>query len=190
MVFPEIVFEIRGKYLRWVEGYRELSNDDLLFLQTECNVISSSLGREISTRSATENQERELQECFSALQVTAKHFNKHGPDSTLHSRPSHQNRFIEVRLNNLKNHFHSPKLIRRETWRHDAYDTVLWLTARYASFAHALLVLYSIPLNKFRALDLGEAVGIFEYVMQHLESLECDALLKASKLYGNIPDAM
>lgn len=207
MIFPETVFEIQGKCFRWVEGYRELSNDDLLFLRTECNIISSSLGREISTRrsneinsqtspipaaeegNATRNQEGELQKCFRTLQNTANEINNHGPGSTLHPRLGHQNRFIEARLNNLKNHFHSPKLIRRETWRHDAYDTVLWLIARHGSFAHALLVLYSIPLNKFQALDLGEAAGIVEYVIQHLGPLECAALhLKALELFGKVPN--
>lgn len=189
-----------------MEGYSKLSDDDLLSLQTECNVISSSLGREILTRkrnkispgllpgsttegkNATQNQEGGLQKYFRVLQNTANEVNKHGPGFTPHPRLGHQNRFKKAHLDNLKIHFHSPKVIRRETWRHDAYDTMLWLIARYGSFTHALLVLYSIPLNQFRMLDLGGIASIVEYVIQHLESLKCAALdLKASELFGKVP---
>lgn len=68
---------------------------------------------------------------------------------------------------------------------------MLWLIARYGSFGHALLVLYSTPLNKFQALDLGEAASIVEYVIQHLGSLECAVIhSKALELFGKLPNAM
>lgn len=185
MESPEVWFKSSGKYFKWVEGYSALNDNDLLFLQTECNIILNSLGREILSRETNRiSPGQEFQRCGQVLQNTANEINKRGPEVIM-LYGNHQDKFIKARLDNLKNH--SPKSIRNETWRHDAYDTMLWLVAKYGSFAHSLLVLYSITFNQFRVLNLGEIAGIVEYVIQHFEFLRCAALdLEASKFFSGM----
>jgi hypothetical protein len=206
MESPEILFKVSGRYLLWMEALSEIKESELSFLQTECTLIAASLEREISARGnkafsippyqddqnnerrETKKHEGELDRCFTVIRSTAHEINRRGFDDIVHCQTSRQRKFFQARIVSLKS-FLCGTLgtapIKRETWRNDAYDTMLRLIAKYVKVAASLLVLYSITMNQFRLLKLGEVAGVVRFIMQSSGILNCERFeLEAQTLLG------
>lgn len=208
MTSPEIYFKVSGKYRLWMEALSDIEESELCFLQTECTFIAAALEREISVRANSKpsvvqsqesqdhefreagSHESELDRCFTVIRSTAHEINCRGFEDIAHCQTSRQDKFFQARIISLKSFLcgiQQTASIKKETWRNDAYDTMLRLIAKYVKVAASLLVLYSIRMNQFRLLKLGEVAGIVRFVMQNPGIMTCEVFdSHARTLLGEI----
>ncbi len=176
----------------WTDSYKGFETDELKGLIIECRGALHSLEAELSNRQDPQ-VDNTLESCYNQVQQTASEINRFGELNIKENLPLDDAKLVIEELRDERvdlsqthrdqiprNRFHSDQTRRDDM----VYGQFLWLIAKAAGPAYALLIICSLKRRKVQRLKSTQSARLIKYVTQHRNSLFCSVLQNKAEEIG------